>query len=217
MIKRGGTSLPKKVRNGNCPYLSLVTINGRGKDRSPKGLADDFQDLWYDDLVQAQAIRASFLLESNAGFDRCSPHSLGLGDNGLRRCPSSLSSLLERGLFEPEQGEGQKWGQRESKYTAAIGTQLLAKIYMLDNKIGRVNRQQNHLVDRLDERIDFIGDAADRVGKVVDELNGRIDCQDVQIQQLANMVNDLVGKVEGQAKEIMCLKESREEQRKVIN
>jgi hypothetical protein len=56
MIKRDGTSLPKKIRNGNCPYPSLVTINGRGKDRSPKGLADDFQDLWYDDLVQAQAI-----------------------------------------------------------------------------------------------------------------------------------------------------------------
>jgi uncharacterized coiled-coil protein SlyX len=128
-----------------------------------------------------------------------------------------LSSLLERGLFEPEQGEGQKWGQRESKYTAAIGTQLLAKIHLLDNKIGRINRQQNHPVDRLDERINFIGDAADRVGKVVDELNGRIDCQDVQIQQLADMVNDLVGKVEGQAKTIKSLKEGREEQRKVIN
>jgi hypothetical protein len=63
-------SLPKKIQNGNRPYPLLVTINGRGKDRSPKGLADDFQDLWYDDLVQAQAIRASFLLESNAGFDR---------------------------------------------------------------------------------------------------------------------------------------------------
>jgi methyl-accepting chemotaxis protein len=120
-------------------------------------------------------------------------------------------------LFEPEQGEGQKWGQRESKYTAAIGTQLLAKIHMLDNKIGRVDRQQNHPVDRLDERIDFIGDAADRVGKVVDELNSRIDVQDVQINQLANMVNNLVRKVEGQAKAIKSLKDSREEQRKVIN
>jgi hypothetical protein len=82
MIKRGGTSLPKNIRGGNHPYPSLVTINGRGKDYSPKGLADDFQDLWYDDLVQAQAIRSSFLLESNAGFDRCSPHSLGLGIMG---------------------------------------------------------------------------------------------------------------------------------------
>jgi hypothetical protein len=71
MIKRGGMSLPKKVRNGNRPYPSLVTINGRGKDCSPKGLADNFQDLWYDNLVQAQAIQASFLLESNARFDRC--------------------------------------------------------------------------------------------------------------------------------------------------
>jgi hypothetical protein len=47
----------------------LVTINGRGKDRSPKGLSDNFGDLWYDDLVQAQAVRASYLLESNTGFD----------------------------------------------------------------------------------------------------------------------------------------------------
>jgi hypothetical protein len=68
-------SLPKKIWNGNRPHPSLITINGRGKDHSPKGLADDFQDLWYDDLVQAQAIRASFLLESNAGLTgKCSPH-----------------------------------------------------------------------------------------------------------------------------------------------
>jgi uncharacterized coiled-coil protein SlyX len=51
----------------------------------------------------------------------------------------------------------------------------------------------------------------------VDELNSHIDIQDIQIQQLANMVNDLVGKVEGQAKAIKGLKESQEEQRKVIN
>jgi uncharacterized coiled-coil protein SlyX len=124
---------------------------------------------------------------------------------------------LERGLFEPEQGEGQMWGQRNSKYAAAIGTQLLAKIHLLDNKIGQVDRTQNHPVDRLEERLDFVGDTSDRVGKVVDELNGRIDCQDIQIQQLANMVNNLVRKVEEQAKTIKGLKESREEQRKVIN
>jgi hypothetical protein len=209
--------LPKTIRGGNRPYPALITINGRGKDRSPKGLADDFSDLWFEDLVQAQAIRSSFLLESNASFDRCSPHSLGLGDNGLRLFFSSLNGLLERGLFEPEKGEGQMWGQRNSKYAAAIGTQLLAKIHVLDDKIGWVDRTQNHPLDRLDDRLDFIGDASDRVGKVVDELNSRIDCQDVQINQLANMVNDLVGKVEGQAKMIKGLKESREEQRKVIN
>jgi hypothetical protein len=109
------------------------------------------------------------------------------------------------------------WGQRNSKYTAAVGTQLLAKIHVLDNKIGHVDRQQNHLVDCLDERIDFVGKATNRVGKVVDELNSHIDVQDIQIQQLANMVNDLVRKVEGQAKAIKGLKESQEEQRKVIN
>jgi hypothetical protein len=87
-----------------------------------------------------------------------------LRDNGLRRFLSLLNSLLERGLFEPEQGEGQMWGQRNSKYTAAVGTQLLAKIHVLDNKIGQVDHQQNHPLDRLDKRLDFIGDAADRVG-----------------------------------------------------
>jgi uncharacterized coiled-coil protein SlyX len=109
------------------------------------------------------------------------------------------------------------WGQRNSKYAATIGTQLLAKIHLLDNKIGRVDRTQNHPIDRLEEHLDFVGDASDRGGKVVDELNGCIDCQDVQIQQLADMVNNLVGKVEEQAKAIKGLKESREEQRKVIN
>jgi uncharacterized coiled-coil protein SlyX len=140
-----------------------------------------------------------------------------LNNEPTKRFSSPLNSLLEQGLFEPEQGEGQMWGQRNSKYAATVGTQLLAKIHMLDNKIGRVDRQQNHLVDHLDECIDFVGEATDRVGKVVDELNSHIDVQDIQIQQLANMVNDLVGKVEGQAKAIKGLKESWEEQCKVIN
>jgi hypothetical protein len=109
------------------------------------------------------------------------------------------------------------WGQRNSKYAAAIGTQLLAKIHMLDNKIKHVNHQQNHLVDQLDECIDFISNASNCVGKVVDELNHQIDVQDVQIQQLANMVNNLVGKTKKQAKEIKGLKDNREEHRKVIN
>jgi uncharacterized coiled-coil DUF342 family protein len=88
---------------------------------------------------------------------------------------------------------------------------------VLDSKIGRIDHQQNHLVDQLDKHIDFIGDVSDRVGKVVDELNHQIDIQDVQIQQLANMVNDLVGKTEKQAKEIKDLKDNRESHRKVIN
>jgi hypothetical protein len=88
--------LPKTIRGGNRPYPALITINGRGKDRSPKGLADDFSDLWFNDLVQAQAIRSSFLLESNVGFDRCSPHSLSLGDNGLRLFLSSLNGNLSK-------------------------------------------------------------------------------------------------------------------------
>ena len=63
-------SLPKKTRIDGRVYPSLVTINARGKNRTPNRLGDEFSDLWFDDLVQAQAIRASFLLESNQGFDR---------------------------------------------------------------------------------------------------------------------------------------------------
>jgi hypothetical protein len=73
MIKWGGTSLPKKTHIWNRDYPSLVSINGWGKDHSPNRLGDEFQDLWFDDLVQAQAVRASFLFESNAGFDRLPP------------------------------------------------------------------------------------------------------------------------------------------------
>jgi hypothetical protein len=47
----------------------MVTIMGQGKDHSPNGLGDGFEDLWFEDLVQAQAIRASFLLESNTGYN----------------------------------------------------------------------------------------------------------------------------------------------------
>jgi hypothetical protein len=52
-----------------CLEPGLSVINGRGKDRSPNGLGDSFDDLWFNDLVQAQAIRALFLIESNTGFD----------------------------------------------------------------------------------------------------------------------------------------------------
>jgi hypothetical protein len=47
----------------------MVSIVRRGKDCSPNGLGDSFEDLWFEDLVHAQAIRASFLLESNTGYD----------------------------------------------------------------------------------------------------------------------------------------------------
>jgi hypothetical protein len=62
-------SLPKKTRVWNRDYPSMVSIVGRGKDCSPNGLGDGFEDLWFEDLVHTQAIRASFLLESNTSYD----------------------------------------------------------------------------------------------------------------------------------------------------
>ena len=107
--------------------------------------------------------------------------------------------------------------QRQAKYSVTVGTQLLAKIHILHKKMIHLDQHQDHPIDRLDEHIDFMGNAADRIGGVVDELNGRIDTQDVQIEQLANMVNDLIGTVESQAKEIKQLMSNQETQRKVLN
>ena len=108
-------------------------------------------------------------------------------------------------------------GQCQAKYAATVGTQLLAKIHVLHKKMVCLDQRQDHPINCLDERIDFVGNATDCVGGVNDELNSRIDAQDVQIEQLANMVNDLVGTIEGQAKEIKQLKSNQETQRKVLN
>ena len=108
-------------------------------------------------------------------------------------------------------------GQCQAKYTATVGTQLLAKIHVLNDKVVHLDQRQDHPIDCLDERIDFVGEATNHIGKIVDELNSHIDAQDVQIEQLANMVNDLVGKVENQANEIKGLKRNWEEHRRVIN
>ena len=98
-----------------------------------------------------------------------------------------------------------------------VGTQLLAKIHVLHDKVVHLDQCQDHPIDRLNEHIDFVGEVTDRVGKVVDELNNCIDAQDIQINQLPNMVNNLIGKVESQAKEIKLLKSNQEDQHKVIN
>jgi hypothetical protein len=87
----------------NKLYHSLVTIEGRGKDRTPNGMGDTFDDLWMLDLLYAQVIRASYLLESNTSFNQWNP-SLGvcvppLIDPFFR----SFGCFLECGLFEPEQ------------------------------------------------------------------------------------------------------------------
>ena len=107
--------------------------------------------------------------------------------------------------------------QLQAKCATMVGTQLLAKIHVLHNKVVCLDQCQDHPIDRLDECIEFVGEATNCVGKVVDELNNCIDAQDVQIDQLANMVNDLVRKVESQAKEIKLLKSNQEDQHKVIN
>jgi SMC interacting uncharacterized protein involved in chromosome segregation len=109
------------------------------------------------------------------------------------------------------------WGQRNSKFTAIVGTQLLSKIHCLESQLRDVGRLQNHPIDKLQEQVNFVRDATDCVGKVVDELNKCINLQDIQIEQLANMVNDLVGKTQVQEKEIENLKADRESHRKVIN
>ena len=59
-------------------------------------------------------------------------------------------------------------GQRQAKYAAAVGTQLLAMIHMLHKKMIRLDQRQDHPIDRLDKHVDFIGEATDRVGRVVD-------------------------------------------------
>jgi DNA repair ATPase RecN len=109
------------------------------------------------------------------------------------------------------------WGQRNSQYDAAVGTQLLARIHKVETMVGNIDHQQNHPVNCLEECIDFIGDVSDYVGRVIDELNGCIDMQEIQIKQLANMVNNLIRKIEGQAKEIKALKTGQEEHHQVIN
>jgi hypothetical protein len=69
------------------------------------------------------------------------------------------------------------WGQRNSKYTAAVGTQLLAKIHCLESQLRDVSRLQNHPVDKLQEQTNLVGDAVDRVGRVVD-TGGKGWCPD---------------------------------------
>ena len=52
--------------------------------------------------------------------------------------------------------------QRQAKYAAAVGTQLLSKIHVLHEKVIRLDQRQDHPIDCLDEHINFVGDAADR-------------------------------------------------------
>ena len=109
------------------------------------------------------------------------------------------------------------WGQRNSKYATVVGTQLLSKIHCLELQLKVIGHLQNHPVDKLQEQVNFVGDATDRVGRVVDKLNEQINLQDVQIKQLANMVNELVRKTQSQEKTIKELKADRECHCKVIN
>jgi hypothetical protein len=78
------------------------------------------------------------------------------------------------------------WGQRNSKYTAAVGVQLLAKIHKLQLSIKDMDRKQNHPLDHLDKCVDFMEEASDKLGRFINELNNCINTQDIQIDQLAN-------------------------------
>ena len=55
-------------------------------------------------------------------------------------------------------------GQCQAKYAVTVSTQLLAKIHMLHEKMVCLDQCQDHPIDRLDERIDFMGNATDHVG-----------------------------------------------------
>jgi hypothetical protein len=35
------------------------------------------------------------------------------------------------------------WGQQNSKYTTAVGTQLLARIHKVESRVGDLDHQQN--------------------------------------------------------------------------
>jgi methyl-accepting chemotaxis protein len=129
----------------------------------------------------------------------------------LRGVFRSLNHLLECGLFELEKGEQQMFGQRSARYATTFGTHLLAKVHQLQSSIEEVDCCQNYPLGRLDEQVNFMGEALDKLGRFIDELNSHVDTQDTQIEQLTNMVNDLVGKVEDQAKEIKMLKTNQEE------
>ena len=62
-------------------------------------------------------------------------------------------------------------GQHHTKYATVVGTQLLAKLHVLHEKMICLDQRQDHPIDRLDKCLNFVGNATDRVGGVVDELN----------------------------------------------
>ena len=51
--------------------------------------------------------------------------------------------------------------QHQAKYATTVGTQLLAKIHVLHDKVVHLDQCQDHPIDRLDERINFVGEATD--------------------------------------------------------
>jgi hypothetical protein len=69
-IKREGSLLPKKAYIFNKTYPPMVAIEGRGEDCTLNRLSDTFDDLLMPNLVHAHAIRATYLLESNIGFNQ---------------------------------------------------------------------------------------------------------------------------------------------------
>ena len=51
--------------------------------------------------------------------------------------------------------------QHQAKYAAVVGTQLLAKIHMLHDKVVHLDQHQDHPIDCLNEHINFVGEVTD--------------------------------------------------------
>jgi hypothetical protein len=80
----------------------------------------------------------------------------------------SLNRLLEQGLFKPEKGESQMWGQRPSHYATVVRTHLLAKVHQLQSSIKEVGCLQSHPLNHLDKHLDLMGKASNKLGRFIE-------------------------------------------------
>jgi hypothetical protein len=75
-------------------------------------------------------------------------------------------------LFGSEKGESQMWGQRSLCYAATVRSHLLAKIHQVQSSIVEMDCKQNHPLDCLDECVDFMGEASDKLGRFINVVIG---------------------------------------------